>query len=132
MNIEESDFHICDEGLCISVTFGACGNSNVEAISLEADSCDESMISTIEFILKNQSAIKGISAKEIKQYIDKMNSGADTTAELMKIYLFPEEPGNFGLMFRWEGDSEHGIDLYFSGLELRKTGSAEIAFLGEH
>lgn len=47
----------------------------------------------------------------------------------MKIYLFPHEHNEFGFIFSTDLDQEHGIGIKFKGLEVKKIGSDETAFL---
>lgn len=47
----------------------------------------------------------------------------------MKIYLFPDVENEFGFLFRWSGDTEHGIGVKLKDLSVKKIGSSEIAFI---
>jgi hypothetical protein len=48
---------------------------------------------------------------------------------LLKVYLSPDEDNEFGFMFSTNLDKDHGIGIKFKGLEVKKIGSSETAFL---
>lgn len=129
MNREDLDFYEDDEGVSVNLIFDAFDKSEVQVIYLESELSDEKMLGDIDFIFKNQDKIFDLSKKEILLYIERFYESKELSFKLMKIYVFPDIENEFGFVFRWRGDTEHGIGIKFSGLSVKKIGSAEVAFL---
>ncbi|WP_409309524.1 hypothetical protein [Pectobacterium sp. B1J-3] len=122
-------FYKDDEGISVNLIFDACGEYEVQVIYLESEVMDEKLVNEIDSILKNQEKIFSLLKKEILLYIDRNYKNGDFCLKLMKIYVFPDIENELGFIFRWNGDTEHGIGVRMSGLSVKKIGSAEMAFL---
>ncbi|KHN62586.1 hypothetical protein OI70_01665 [Dickeya fangzhongdai] len=129
MNSDDFEFYEDDEGVAVNVDLNAFNVADVQVIYLESDSGDEKMVGDINFIINNQDIFFQVSEKEISSYIASVYKSKHVSFKLMKIYIFPDVENEFGFLFRWLGDAEHGIGIKFSGLSVKKIGSAEVAFL---
>jgi len=129
MKVEGFDFYEDDEGISVNVVLDAFVHSDVQVIYLEADSSDEKMIEDINFIFENQNEFFRLSMAEMSSYVEKLYKSKDLSFKLMKIYIFPDIENEFGFVYRWAGDTEHGIGIKFAGLSVKKIGSSEVAFL---
>ncbi|AOR63367.1 hypothetical protein [Pectobacterium wasabiae] len=129
MDSEVFDFYEDDEGISANIVFDIFNENKVTVIYLESNSSDEKMVSDINFILKNQDAFFKLSEEKIASYVYSIYKNKDVSFKLMKIYIYPDIENEFGFLFRWRGDTEHGIGIKFSGLSVKKIGSSEIAFL---
>ena len=129
MNSYDFEFYENDEGIAVSVDLNVFNRVDVQVIYLESYSSDEKMVSDVNFIIDNQNDFFKASEKVISSYIASVYKSNDVSFKLMKVYIFPDVEGEFGFLFRWVGDTEHGIGIKFSGLSVKKIGSAEVAFL---
>ncbi|AOR61108.1 hypothetical protein F6Q07_10165 [Pectobacterium parmentieri] len=129
MDIEDFDFYEDDEGISVNIVFDIFNENKIKVIYLESDSSDEKMVSDINFILKNQNEFLKLSEEKIASYVYSVYKNKDVSFKLMKVYISPDIENEFGFLFRWSGDTEHGIGIKFSGLSVKKIGSSEIAFL---
>ncbi|WP_107758943.1 hypothetical protein [Dickeya sp. Secpp 1600] len=129
MNSDDFEFYEDDEGVAVNVDLNVFNGVGVQVIYLESDSSDEKMVDDVNFIINNQEDFFKISEREISSYIASVYNRKDVSFKLMKIYIFPDMENEFGFLFRWVGDAEHGIGIKFSGLSVKKIGSAEVAFL---
>ncbi|ACX90031.1 conserved hypothetical protein [Pectobacterium parmentieri WPP163] len=129
MDIEDFDFYEDDEGISVNIVFDVFNENKIKVIYLESDSSDEKMVSDINFILKNQNEFLKLSEEKIASYVYSVYKNKDVSFKLMKVYISPDIENEFGFLFRWSGDTEHGIGIKFSGLSVKKIGSSEIAFL---
>ncbi|QQA75807.1 hypothetical protein [Pectobacterium parmentieri] len=129
MDIEDFDFYEDDEGISVNIVFDIFNENKIKVIYLESDSSDEKMVSDINFILKNQNEFLKLSEEKIASYVYSVYKKKDVSFKLMKVYISPDIENEFGFLFRWSGDTEHGIGIKFSGLSVKKIGSSEIAFL---
>ncbi|AFI92535.1 hypothetical protein EXT68_17230 [Pectobacterium parmentieri] len=129
MDIEDFDFYEDDEGISVNIVFDIFNENKIKVIYLESDSSDEKMVSDINFILKNQNEFLKLSEERIASYVYSVYKNKDVSFKLMKVYISPDIENEFGFLFRWSGDTEHGIGIKFSGLSVKKIGSSEIAFL---
>lgn len=129
MNSNDFDFYEDDEGLSVNLVLNSFGRSEIPFTYLDVDSGDEIFVAGIKFVIENQSVLYELSKKEIALYIDKVYKSNDLSFYLVKIYVFPESDNEFGFMYRWSEDTEHGIGVKYSGLSVQRVGSAEVAFM---
>ncbi|MFP1868239.1 hypothetical protein [Lonsdalea quercina] len=129
MKRESFVFYEDDEGIAVNLILDSFNKADVQVVYLESGSSDEKMVGDIDFIFKNQSDFFKLSEKEISSYIDRVYKSKNASFDLIKIYIFPDTENEFGFVFRWSGDTEHGIGIKFLGLSVKKIGSAEVAFL---
>ncbi|QQK71260.1 hypothetical protein [Pectobacterium versatile] len=129
MDSKSFDFYEDDEGVAVDLIFSAFNESEIQVIYLESESSDEKMVGDIDFIFKNQDDFFKLSVSEISSYVHSVYKSKDVSFKLVKIYIFPDIDDEFGFIFRWSGDTEHGIGIKFSGLSVKEIGSSEIAFL---
>ncbi|WP_113633064.1 hypothetical protein DUT67_05140 [Pectobacterium peruviense] len=129
MDSESFDFYEDDEGVAVDLIFDVFNESEIQVIYLESESSDEKMVGDIDFIFKNQDEFFKLSVSAISSYVHSVYKSKDVSFKLVKIYIFPDVEDEFGFVFRWGGDTEHGIGIKFSGLLVKKIGSSEIAFL---
>ncbi|WP_038903849.1 hypothetical protein [Dickeya zeae] len=129
MNSGDFEFYENDEGVAVSVDLNAFNEVEVQIIYLESDSGDEKMVGDVNFIINSQDDFLKVSEREISSYVASVYKSKDVSFKLMKIYIFPDVENEFGFLFRWVGDTEYGIGIKFSGLSVKKIGSAEVAFI---
>ena len=123
------EFYEDDEGVSVDLVLSVFGPSLVQCINLESDSVDEKMKKDIDFIIKKKKDFFDKIATETQAY-SKRIYGADVKhLILLKVYLSSDEDNEFGFMFSTNLDEEHGIGIKFKGLEVKKIGSGETAFL---
>ncbi|WKV51799.1 hypothetical protein [Dickeya fangzhongdai] len=129
MNSDDFEFYEDDEGIAVNIDLDIFNETDMQVVYLESDSSDDKMVGDVNFIINNQDDFFKISEREISSYIASVYKSKDVRFKLMKIYIFPDMENEFGFLFRWVGDAEHGIGIKFSGLSVKKIGSAEVAFL---
>lgn len=122
-------FYEDDEGTSVDLVLSAFGGESVQCINLEADTADEKMKTDIEFLIEKQNEFCQKITAETRAYCKRVYGSAAEDIVLVKVYLSPDEKGDFGFMFSTGLDQEHGIGIKFKGLELKKIGSRETAFL---
>ncbi|PXW38285.1 hypothetical protein DFO54_1235 [Erwinia sp. AG740] len=129
MNSDDFEFYEDDEGVAVNIDLNAFNDSDVQVVYLESESSDEKMVGDVNFIINNQDDFFKVSEREISSYVASVYKSKNVSFKLMKIYIFPDVENEFGFLFRWVGDTEHGIGIKFSGLSVKKIGSAEVAFI---
>ncbi|WP_042859273.1 hypothetical protein [Dickeya sp. NCPPB 3274] len=129
MNSDDFEFYEDDEGIAVNIDLDIFNETDMQVVYLESDSSDDKMVGDVNFMINNQDDFFKISEREISSYIASVYKSKDVRFKLMKIYIFPDMENEFGFLFRWVGDAEHGIGIKFSGLSVKKIGSAEVAFL---
>lgn len=125
----ELEFYTDDEGAAVELVLPAFGSEPIQCINLEAYSADDKMRTDIQFLMEKQNDFLQKIAAETEAYCKRLYGAEATDLVLVKIYLSPDEKDKFGFMFATDLDSEHAIGLKFVGLELKKVGSSETAFL---
>ena len=125
----ELDFYEDDEGVSVDLVLSVFGPSLVQCINLESDSVDEKMKKDIDFLIKKQKDFFEKIATETQAYSKRIYGADAKELILLKVYLSPDEDNEFGFMFSTNLDEEHGIGIKFKGLEVKKIGSGETAFL---
>jgi len=125
----ELDFYEDDEGFSVDLVLSVFGPSFVQCINLESDSVDEKMKKDIHFLIKKQKDFFEKIATETQEYSKRVYGADAKDLILMKVYLSPDEENKFGFMFSTDLDQEHRIGINFKGLDMKKIGSGEIAFL---
>ncbi|CAI8851607.1 MULTISPECIES: hypothetical protein [Kosakonia] len=129
MKPDDLKFYEDDEGASVDLVLSAFGSDSVQCINLEADSADEKMKTDIDFLIENQNEFFQKITAETRVYCKRVYGSTAENIVLVKIYLSPDEEDDFGFMFSTNLDQEHGIGIKFKGLELKKIGSSETAFL---
>lgn len=129
MHSAKLDFYEDDEGITACIALECFNQAEVQVVYLEGFSVDRYFLSAVEHIVDNQYVIHKLLHKEISSYINATYKIPDRTFSLTKIYIFPDVADEFGFVFRWPGDIEHGIGVKLSGASVKKVGSAEVAFL---
>lgn len=129
MKEEIFDFFEDDEGISTNVDFNSFKVKGIQVIYLESESADKKMIANINFMIKHQDVFFEKSEEYLTSYIKSHYNSEGASFKLMKIYIFPDIHDEYGFIFRWEGDTEHGIGIRFSGLSVKEIGSAEVAFM---
>ncbi|MBY6292143.1 hypothetical protein K5X92_14200 [Enterobacter bugandensis] len=122
-------FYENDEGISVDFVLSAFGPSLVQCINLESYSVDEKMKKDIDFLIKKQKCFFEKIATETQAYSKRIYGADAKYLILLKVYLSPDEDNEFGFMFSTDLDQEHGIGIKFKGLEVKKIGSDETAFL---
>lgn len=129
MNINKITPYSDDEGIAVDIILDSFGYNDIQVIYLESDDYDAKMKEDINFIISHQVKIHEIIESEIIAYINRVYKNRVHDFLLMKIYLFPDVENEFGFLFRWSGDTEHGIGVKLKDLSVKKIGSSEIAFI---
>ncbi|HDT4958966.1 TPA: hypothetical protein QHR58_004574 [Enterobacter kobei] len=125
----ELDVYVDDEGVSVDLILSVLGPSPVQCINLESDSVDEKMKKDIDFLIKKQKDFFEKISTETQAYSKRIYGADVKDLILLKVYLSPDEDNEFGFMFSTNLDEEHGIGIKFKGLEVKKIGSGETAFL---
>lgn len=123
------DLYEDDEGIAAGLVLECFSQAEIPCVYLETFTTDKYFLSAVESIVNRQEVMHGLLQKEISSYIDKVYKSQDRTFSLTKIYIFPDVADEFGFVFRWPGDIEHGIGVKLSGASVKKVGSTEVAFL---
>lgn len=129
MKSVDLEFYEDDEGASVDLVLPAFCSEPVQCINLEADPADEKMKNDIDFLIDNQNDFFRKITAEAQLYCKRLYGTGATDLVLVKIYLSPDNEDDFGFMFSTDADQEHGIGIKFKGLELKKIGSSETAFL---
>lgn len=129
MNSDERQFYEDDEGIAVDLILQAFGPEPVQCINLEAEFADQKMKDDIDFLVKTQNDFCQKITTEAKQYCERVYGVSVKNLTLVKIYLSPENQHQFGFMLSTSLDPEHGLGVKFHGIEVKKTGSSETAFL---
>ncbi|HEI8866650.1 TPA: hypothetical protein SLG40_002158 [Serratia odorifera] len=129
MSKDALDFYEDDEGMVARTVLEGFGFNKVDIIYLESDEVDQQLEDSVAFLRRHQNEMSKSVETAIKSYIKDIYHSDSTGLELMKVYVFPGEQEEFGLLFRWEGDTEHGVGARLTGLKVIKVGSAEVAFV---
>ncbi|MDN8598514.1 hypothetical protein Q0A17_03650 [Citrobacter sp. S2-9] len=129
MNSDELQFYEDDEGITVDLILQAFGPDPVQCINLESEFADQKMKDDIDFLVKRQNDFYQIINAEAKQYCARVYGASVNDLTLVKIYLSPEDKSQFGFMLATSLDPEHGLGFKFHGIEMKKTGSSETAFL---
>ncbi|OCG12242.1 hypothetical protein A9G24_08960 [Gilliamella sp. App6-5] len=127
-----NSYIIEDEGIAIDIMLDSFSQQCIPIIYLESFESDNKMQNNIDFIKSHQVELHHIINNEITAYITQVykQDGGKVLSQisLIKIYLLPEKD-EYGFMFAWSGDSEHGIGVKLKNLSMIKIGYAETAFL---
>lgn len=129
MNFDEMVLYHEDDGIAVDLVLSCFASQKIPVVYLESDKCDEKMKRDIGFILSHQIDLFQIIDKEIVLYIDSVYQKKLDKFTLLKIYLFSDIEDEYGFLFDWSGDIEHGIGIKIKNLKVKDIGSGEIAFL---
>lgn len=123
-------FYQDDEGGCCYLPLKIFANKPIQVINIERYELDEKFKENVRFIYENQVEIHQNVTASIDEYVRKKYQSDDHSFELMKVYTSHDIKREFGLLFNWRKDPEHGIGVRVdeNGAVI-KVGSAEIAFL---
>ncbi|HAV2272466.1 TPA: hypothetical protein JHK39_002584 [Enterobacter cloacae] len=83
----------------------------------------------IDFLIKKQKYFSEKIETETQTYSKRIYGADAKDLILLKVYLSPDEDNEFWFMFSTNLDEDHGIGIKFKGLEVKKIGSGETAFL---
>lgn len=129
MNFDEMVLYHEDDGIAVDLVLSCFVSQKIPVVYLESDKCDEKMKRDIGFILSHQIDFFQVIGKEIVLYIDSVYQKKLDKLTLLKIYLFSDIEDEYGFLFDWSGDIEHGIGIKIKNLKVKDIGSGEIAFL---
>lgn len=123
-------FYQDDEGGCCYLPLKAFANKSIQVINIEHYELDEKFKEDVRFIYENQMEIHQNVTASIDEYVRKKYQSDDHSFELMKIYTSHDIEREFGLLFDWREDPEHGIGVRINkdGVVI-KVGPADTAFL---
>ncbi|MGL5841569.1 MAG: hypothetical protein ACRCYK_07180 [Aeromonas hydrophila] len=107
--------YISNEGVCCDIVLECFGNEPIEIINLECYELDEKFKEEVRCIYENQLDIYRSVIAGIIKYVRKKSD--NNNLKLMKIYTSHDVEREFGLLFSWDGDTEHGI-----GVRIRNDG----------
>lgn len=125
----ELDFYEDDEGVSVDLVLSVFSPSLVQCINLESDSVEEKIKKDIDFLIKKQKYFSEKIETETQTYSKRIYGADAKDLILLKVYLSPDEDNEFWFMFSTNLDEDHGIGIKFKGLEVKKIGSGETAFL---
>jgi len=128
--ISSVGFYKDDEGGCCDLLLKTFSSKPIQIINLEHDELDEKFKEDVSFIYENQIKIHQKVIASIDEYVRKKYQSDDHSFELMKVYTSHDIEREFGLLFDWREDPEHGIGVRVNedGVVI-KIGSVETAFL---
>ncbi|WP_369126348.1 hypothetical protein [Gilliamella sp. wkB292] len=118
-----------DDGIAVDIILSCFGSQKISVVYLESEECDEKMKTDINFIISHQIELLHLIEQATASYIDKVYKKKLDKLTLIKIYLFPDVEYQYGFLFDWLGDIEHGIGVKIKNLKVEDIGGAEIAFL---
>lgn len=136
MTVEEYNINFCmlepyndDDGVAVDIFLHTFSDHKVPIVYLESEKCDDKMKNDIEFIILHQDELHNLIDKEIALYTKEVYKKEPYNFTLIKIYIFPDSQKEYGFLFGWLGDIEHGVGLRTQNLLVKKIGSAEASFL---
>jgi hypothetical protein len=106
-----------NEGVCCDIVLEYFGSEPIELINLECYVLDDKFKEEVKFIYENQLEIQRSVIAGVTMYIRKKYQSNNHNFKLMKIYTSHDVEREFGLLFSWDGDTEHGI-----GVRVRNDG----------
>lgn len=104
-----------NEGGCCDIVLECFGNEPIEIINLECYELDEKFKEEVRCIYENQLDIYRSVIAGVIKYVRKKSD--NNNLKLMRIYTSHDVEREFGLLFSWDGDTEHGI-----GVRVRSDG----------
>ncbi|MGY3912763.1 hypothetical protein ACW5XW_16600 [Aeromonas piscicola] len=110
-------FYEDDEGICCDVLLECFGSEPIQIINLECYELDEKFKEEVRCIYENQLDIYRSVIAGVIKYVRKKYKSDNNNFKLMKIYTSHDVERVFGLLFSWDGDTEHGI-----GVRVRNDG----------
>ncbi|ADU72996.1 hypothetical protein PUG81_27870 [Erwiniaceae bacterium L1_54_6] len=129
MNSENLKFYEDDEGMAAELVLPALSTDPVQCINPESATVDEKMKNDIDFLIAKQTDFAVKIEQEAEKYCIRVYGQKATDLTLVKVYLSPDEENEYGFMYSTSLDNEHGVGMKFSGLDMKKIGSSETAFL---
>ncbi|WP_429013846.1 hypothetical protein [Aeromonas hydrophila] len=106
-----------NEGVCCDIVLEYFGNEPIEIINLECYELDEKFKEEVRCIYENQLDIYRSVIAGVMKYVREKYKSDNNDFKLMKIYTSHDVEREFGLLFSWVGDTEHGI-----GVRVRNDG----------
>lgn len=121
-------FYEDDEGICCAITLESFVDVPVQVVSLETYEIDDKFIANVEYLRNNQREMNSKVNEAISEYIKIKYHSDSVDFKLVKVYAFHDEESIYGLVFTWDGDSEHGVGVKVANTDVIKVGPAEVSF----
>jgi len=104
---------------------------NVTIVFLEAENYKKECEVWIDKLKKYWNEATKDLHSQVSDYVQHLYKEDIGKYELLDIYIDLEDKmGTFGLMYRLENDTEHGLGVKFENFKIKKVGPAETSFLG--
>ena len=123
------EYKLTDEGLECDIEIG--GFQDVTVVFIETYTEKKECEIWIDEIKKHyHNSIKDLDT-QAANYVSRIYREKLAKYTLEYVYIDLEDKmGTFGLMYRLENDTEHGLGVKFEDFKIKKVGPAETAFLG--
>lgn len=115
--------------MAIDIILPIFSDHKVPVVYLESDKCDEKMKNDINFITLHQDELHEVIDKKTTLYTNENYNKKSFKLELVKTYLLPDIQNEYGFLFDWLGDTEHGIGVKTKNLLVKEIGGTETVFL---
>jgi len=120
-------YEVIDEDVECDITIGT---ENFTVIFLEAERYQPECEVWVDKIKTYWDEATKDLHNQVSDYVKKLYKEEIGQYELLDLYIHLEdEMGTFGLMYRLENDTEHGLGVKFEDFKIKKVGPAETAFL---
>lgn len=104
-------FYEGDEGVCCDITLESFVDIPVQFVNLETYEINDKFLMDIEYLRNNQREMNSRVNESIFEYVKRKYHSDSVDLKLIKVYAFHDEERKYGLIFNWDGDSEHGIGV---------------------
>ncbi|WP_442108391.1 hypothetical protein [Pseudomonas sp. NUPR-001] len=122
-------FYEDDEGMCCDILLESFGPEPVQVINLECYALEEKFKGDVSYLVDHQWGVRRAVFEAAAGYVRSQYNADDCSFSLMKIYVSHDQTQTFGLLFRWDGDAEHGIGVSIKVDKVVKVGPAEVSFI---
>jgi len=129
MTMDTIGFYEDDEGICCDIILESFVDDPVQVVNLEIYEIHDKFLMDIDYLRNNQREMNSKVNQSISDYIKRKYHSDSVDFKLIKVYAFHDEDRKYGLIFNWDGDSEHGIGVKVDNTDVIKVGPAEVSFM---
>ncbi|MFM7967369.1 hypothetical protein ACF2JD_03005 [Aeromonas sp. A-5] len=122
-------FYGNDEGICCDIILESFVDIPVQVVNLETYEIDDKFRLDIEYLRNNQREMNSKVNESAFEYIKIKYNSDSVDLKLIKVYAFHDEERIYGLVFTWDGGSEHGVGVKVDNTDVIKVGPAEVSFI---
>ena len=120
-------YRVDDEGVECSIDIDGFGT--IIFVFAEAQEFCKNLQYWVDDVKITLPKIYNVIKKNIDEYIRRVYLTNSSIYVLRHVYIYPDdEHGTFGLMFRLDIDTEHGLGVKIDKYQVKKVGAEEVAF----